>query len=153
METAEMGMVRWAMGMSLLEHQRREEILEEVRVESIAMVMRRRRLEWFGHVKRRDETEHIRAVVEMKMEGERSRGRLKLKWNDAVRRNLKAWNIREEWATDRERWKGICKTRYTPHRERWGNVRIRTPQTEIGPCGCGGTKLPKLRNGINGFEV
>ena len=35
----------------------------------IAMVMTRRRLEWFGHIKRRDESENIRAVAEMKMEG------------------------------------------------------------------------------------
>ena len=42
------------------------EILEEAMMEPIAMVMRR--LEWFEHVKRRDETENIRAVVEMKME-------------------------------------------------------------------------------------
>ena len=43
------------MGVSLLvlEHQRNEEILEEARVEPIAMVMRR--LEWFGQVKRSDE--------------------------------------------------------------------------------------------------
>ena len=43
------------------------EILEEANVEAIATVMRRRRLEWYGHVKRRDETENIRAVAEMKM--------------------------------------------------------------------------------------
>ena len=49
------------------------------------MVMRRRRLERFGHVKRRDETENIRAVVEMKMEGKRPRGRPKLSWKDTVR--------------------------------------------------------------------
>ena len=67
------------------------------------MVMRR--VKWFGHVKRRDETEHIRAVVEMKMEGKHPRGK------DTVRKNLKAWNIKEEWTTDRERWKGLCKTR------------------------------------------
>ena len=91
-----------AMGVSLLEHRRNEEILEETRVEIIAMVMRRRRLEWFGHVKRRDETENIRAVVEMKMEGKRPRGRLKLWWKDIVRRDLNAWNIKEEWTNDRE---------------------------------------------------
>ena len=49
------------------------------------MVMRRRRLERFGHVKRRDETENIRAVVEMKMEGKRPRGRPKLSWKGTVR--------------------------------------------------------------------
>ena len=46
--TTEMRMVRWAMGVSLLEHRRNEEILEEAKVEHIATVMRRRRLEWFG---------------------------------------------------------------------------------------------------------
>ena len=61
-----MKMVRWAMGVSMLEHRRNEEILEEAKVESITMVMRRRRREWFGNVKRRDETENIRAVGEMK---------------------------------------------------------------------------------------
>ena len=112
MSTTEMRMVRWAMGVSLLEHRRNEEILEEAKVEAIATVMRRRRLEWFGHVKRRGETENIRAVAEMKMEGKRPRGRPKLRWNDTIRRDLKAWKIKEEWATDREKWKGLCKTRY-----------------------------------------
>ena len=58
------------------------------------MVMRRRRLTWFGHVKRIDETETIRTVVEMKMEGKRHRGRPKLRWKYNVRRDLEAWNIR-----------------------------------------------------------
>ena len=48
-------------------------------------IMQSRKLEWFGHVKRRDETENIRAVVEMKMEGKRPRGRPKLRWEDTVR--------------------------------------------------------------------
>ena len=47
MATTEMRMVRWAMGVSLLEHWRNEEILEEAKMEAIATVMRRRRLEWF----------------------------------------------------------------------------------------------------------
>ena len=93
----------------------------------IAMVMRRRRLEWFGHVKRRDETENIRAVVEMKIEEKCPRGRPKLRWNDTVRRDLKAWKIKEEWATDRERWKGLCTTRYPEQgdsSERWEIIRF-----------------------------
>ena len=65
--TNEMRMLGWAMGVILLGHLRNGEILEEVKVELIAMVMRRRRLEWFGHVKRRDETENTRTAVEMKV--------------------------------------------------------------------------------------
>ena len=68
---------------------------------TIAMAMRRRKLEWFRHIKR-DETENIRAVVKMKMDGKRPRGRPKLRWKYTVRRELKDWNIREEWATDSE---------------------------------------------------
>ena len=67
------------MGVSPLEHRRNEKISEEARVEPKAVVMRRRRLEWFGHVKRRDETENIRSVAEMKMEEKRIRGRPRLK--------------------------------------------------------------------------
>ncbi len=88
MATTEMRMVLWAMGVSLLEHRRNEEILEEAKMEAIATVMRRRKLEWFGHVKIRDETENIRAVVEMKMEEKRPRGRPKWRWKDTVRRDL-----------------------------------------------------------------
>ena len=62
-------MVRWSMGVTLLEHRRNEDILEEANVDGYETVMRRRRLEWFGHVKRRGETENIRAVTEIKMEG------------------------------------------------------------------------------------
>ena len=69
----------WTMGVSLLEYQRNEEILEEANVEPIAKGMGKRRLEWFGRVKKRDETENIRAVVEMKMAGKRPRRRPELR--------------------------------------------------------------------------
>ena len=79
-------------------------------MEPIAMVMRR--TEWFGHVKRRDETENIRAVVEMKMEQKYSRGRPKLRWKETVRKEKgeETWKSKEEWATDREKWKGVMQT-------------------------------------------
>ena len=63
---------------NLLESQRNEDILEEANVEPTAMVMRR--LKRFGHVKRRYETENIRAVVEMKLEEKRPRRIPKLRW-------------------------------------------------------------------------
>ena len=47
-------------------------------MEPIVMVMKRGKLEWFGHVKITHETENIRAVVEMKMEWKRPRQGSKL---------------------------------------------------------------------------
>ena len=72
---------------------------------------------WFGHGIIRDQTENIRAVVEMKKEEKRPRGRQKLRWKDTVRKELKAWSIREEWDTDRERWESLCKTRIPAHED------------------------------------
>ena len=76
------------------------------------MIMTTRMLEWFGHVKRKYETGDIGAVAEMKMEGKRPKGKLRLRWKEIVIRGMKAWPIREEWATDRGKWKGrpISKT-------------------------------------------
>ena len=73
--------------MCLLKHQRNE-ILEEAWVEPIVMVMRR--LQWFGHLRRSVETENIRAVAEIKMEGKRHKGRPRLRWKDTVRRDMKS---------------------------------------------------------------
>ena len=52
------------------------------------IIMMTTRLELFGHVKRRDKTQNFRAVVEMKMERKRPKGRPKLRWK--VTRDLKA---------------------------------------------------------------
>ena len=48
--------------MSLLEHRRNEEILEEAKKDKIVKVVRN--LESFEHVKRRDKAENVRAVAE-----------------------------------------------------------------------------------------
>ena len=52
----------------------------------------------------------------MKMEGKRPRGRPKLRWKDTIRRDMKAWKIKEEWATDRENGK-VSARPATPNRE------------------------------------
>ena len=58
-------------------------------------------------MKRRDETENIRAVAEIKMEGKHPIGRPRLRWKDTVGRDMKASTaIRGEWAIDREKRKG-----------------------------------------------
>ena len=44
----------------------------------------------------------------LKMEEKHPRRRPKFRWKYTVRVDLRAWNIREEWATGRERWKGVC---------------------------------------------
>ena len=69
---------KWrALGVNLLDHRRNEEILEEARVVLIAMIMRRRRLEWFSHVKEemKQKTSEQRERERDKREEERERSR------------------------------------------------------------------------------
>ena len=53
-----------------------------------------------GHVKRREGTENIIAVVKMKTEGKRPRRRHMLRWNDG-QRHKRHESLEEEWAAGR----------------------------------------------------
>ena len=64
-----MRMLRYCLQISLLEHQKNEEIRREANVMPILDVMRKRRLEWFGHVCRREKEDDIRRIYKLKMEG------------------------------------------------------------------------------------
>ena len=55
-------------------------------MEPMAMVMRRIMSEWFGHAKRRDETENIRTVADMKMKP-------MLGWKNNVRKNIIIYDV------------------------------------------------------------
>ena len=56
-----------------------------------------------------EETENIRAVAEMKKEGKHLRGRQRLRWGGGtLRKDTKAWNTGEEWATDKRHRGKIC---------------------------------------------
>ena len=59
------------MGISLEENCRNEEITSEAKIMPIRDVMRKRRLEWFGHVSRHERDEDIRRVYEMRVKGSR----------------------------------------------------------------------------------
>ena len=55
----------------------------------ILVLMRKRRLEWFGHVYRREKEDlWIRKMYELKMEGKRKRRRSKQRWKDTTENDL-----------------------------------------------------------------
>ena len=64
------------------------------------------RLRWFGHVQRRPPETPVRSGVLERVDNvKRGRGRLKLTWDESVKRDLKDWNISKEIALDRSAWK------------------------------------------------
>jgi hypothetical protein len=88
-------------------------------IEPIADLMRKRRLQWYGHVLRRGNEVDIMRVAEMKVLGKRKRGRPKQRWIDTIKSALMRIMGLHNDALNRERWLFIfCPTTPTaqqPH--------------------------------------
>ena len=105
LERTEMRMLRWILGVSLMERIESEEIRRRVGICKIVDKARESRLRWYGHVVRRDENSMIRKAHDMGVEGRRSRGRQKMRWMDAVRRDMREMDVEHTDASNRQEWK------------------------------------------------
>ena len=64
------------------------------------------RLRWFGHVQRRPLEAPVRSgILSQDSNVKRGRGRPKLTWVEAIKGDLKGWNIPKDLALDRSAWK------------------------------------------------
>ena len=89
---------------------------EEVRrcgVKDIKDVLRRSRLRWYGHVRRREDDHILRRASEMEVEGVRPRGRPRRTWRRCVEEDMRETNIREETVYNRREWERLL-NRPTP---------------------------------------
>ena len=81
-------------------------IYERVGVAPIEEKLMQHRLRWFGHIQRRSEKAPVHIGIIRRPENvKRGRGRPTLTWTEAVKRDLKEWNIDKELAVDRKGWK------------------------------------------------
>ena len=117
LERTEMRMLRWILGVSLMERIESEDIRKRVGVCKITDKARESRLRWYGHVARRDEDSLIRRAHDIGIEGRRSRGRQKIRWRDVVERDMKALDIEHADVHNRTEWKR--KTRAADPIGRW----------------------------------
>lgn len=58
------------------------------RVPRITNFLKAQRIKWFGQVKRRSDTEHLKVAVEWKPAGKGPRGRPKKRWIDGIMQGL-----------------------------------------------------------------
>jgi len=77
-------MFRYCLNVSLENHKPNEEITAEAREMSIKDLMRKRWMQWYGHVRRRESEDDTRRVSEITVEGVRPRGRPMQRWCDAI---------------------------------------------------------------------
>ena len=77
LERAEMRMVRWMCGVSLIEKKTNAELRESMGIEKTSDVMGHSRLRWMGHVLRKEGNDWVKKSMEMTVEGSRGRGKPK----------------------------------------------------------------------------
>ena len=70
-------MLRYCMGISLEDHKRNEKVTAEAGVMPIKDLIRRKGMQWYGHVRQRESEDDIRRVSEMTVEGVQPRDRPK----------------------------------------------------------------------------
>ncbi|GJV57816.1 retrovirus-related pol polyprotein LINE-1 [Tanacetum coccineum] len=104
-EVAELRMLRWTCGKTMVDMIPNGVFRAELDVDSIIDKMREGRLRWFGHVKRRPETAPVRRVEAMLVEGSRRRGRPKLRWEDRLKQDMKELLLSEDMTSDRNAWR------------------------------------------------
>ena len=64
----------------------------------------KRRLSWYGHIKRRKPEDMTRTVLGMEMPGKRPRGRPRIRWMDNIRRDMRLHGLDESMPEDRKVW-------------------------------------------------
>ncbi|KAI5714830.1 hypothetical protein M8J77_006182 [Diaphorina citri] len=71
----------------------------------IVTIVKKKRLQWYGHIKRRNNEELIKAVIEGNIEGRRMRGRPRLRWIDQVMTDMRRGDVNQEAYEDRVLWR------------------------------------------------
>ena len=97
-------MLRYIAGVKWRDRVTNEEVLKVCGLVDLGKRLQQRRLQWFGHVKRAEET-LIAKVEAMKMEGRRPVGRPRKSWRKCVLEDIHALGINESLVQDRLSWR------------------------------------------------
>ena len=89
MEVAEMRMLRWMCGNTIMNRIKNQELREKPGVAPLAAKMRENRRTWFGHVQRKNFDSPVRRIESIIVEGKRNRGRLKTTWVEQIKNDLR----------------------------------------------------------------
>ena len=101
-------MLRWMCGVTKLDKIRNERIRGTTKVTEASKKLQEKRLQWYGHVMRREEEYVGRRVIEMEVQGTRNRGKPKRRFMDSVKEDLKEKGLTGE-AQDRREWRRLVR--------------------------------------------
>jgi len=97
-------MVRWMCNVKVKDRVPSKKLRERLQIDDVILILQQNRLQWYGHVLRKEDTDWVKKCMEYEVDGSRPRGRPKRTWKDCQARNLN-----REDAMDRGRWKKLIK--------------------------------------------
>ena len=96
-----------------------EELDKLIKHKNIINFARAQRLEWCSHIERMQETRMVKAIHSWKHISKRPTGRLKIHWEDDIKKDTQRLKV-PDWKTfvrDRRRWKEVVEKAKTLHEE------------------------------------
>ena len=94
-------------GVSLREKQACKELRTRLGIQAITEVMQKRRLRWFGHVERRDDTNWLKRNQKLDVDGRNGCGRPSKTWEQVIKEDLCEKGLRSEAAQNRAEWRSV----------------------------------------------
>ena len=82
---------------------RPRELLAKLRLEDLNLILRERRLHWFGHVERSSGA--IRTACDIQIDGRRGAGRPKLTWKKLTEKDCREWKLKKVDPKERCTWR------------------------------------------------
>ena len=95
-------MVRWMCRVLLKERKCSVDLYSLLGVQSLAEVMRRGRLRWFGHVERKSGDDWVSACRNVVVAGVRCAGRSRKTWRECVKDDMDELSLPPEWVVFRD---------------------------------------------------
>ena len=82
---------------------RSSELLAKLQLEDLDLILRERRLRWFGHVARSSGA--IRTAYDMQIDGKRGAGRPKQTWKNLTEKDCREWKLTTVDPQERSTWR------------------------------------------------
>jgi len=100
LQRAETRMVRWMCNVKVKDRVPSKELRERLLIDDIILMLQQNRLQWYGHVLRKEDTDWVKKHMEYEVESSRPKGRPKRTLKEVVQKDCQARNLNKEDAID-----------------------------------------------------
>ena len=85
-----------------------KELLARLGIEDLDLILRERRLRWYGHVELSNGA--VKTAFHIQVEGKRGAGRSKMTWKQLTDRDCREWQLSAINPHDRNMWRSVVRS-------------------------------------------